>query len=138
MARTAAIVALVLCLGVSACGESAEDKAQASVCSARADIKKQTDELKGMTVTTATLDGVRTNLKAIRDDLGKMADAQGDLKGDRKAEVQKATESFKSQVSDVTRQLGTSLSASDAQAQIGTALQSLATSFEQSLAPIDC
>ena len=45
---------------------------------------------------------------------------------------------FKSQVSDVTRQLGTSLSASDAQAQIGTALQSLATSFEQSLAPIDC
>ena len=138
MARSVVILALALCLGVSACGESAEDKAQASVCSARADIKKQTDELKGMTFSTATLDDVQANLKAIGDDLEKMAAAQGDLKGDRKADVQKATGEFKSQIADVTRQVGTSLAAGDAKAQIGTALQAFATSLEQSVEPIDC
>jgi len=98
MVRLSAIVALALCLVVSACGESAEEKAQSTVCSARADIKQQTDELKGMTLTTATLDGVRANLNAIRDDLDTIVGAQ----------------------------------------QIQTALQGLATSYEQSLAPIDC
>ncbi len=137
MVRTVMIAALAACL-LTACGESAEEKAQDSVCAARADIKKQTDELKGMTVSTATLDGVKANLKAIRDDLDTMAGAQGDLKGDRKADVQEATKAFKSQAADVTRQLGTSLSVADAREQIKSALQGLATSYEQSLAPIDC
>ena len=70
-----------------------------AVCSARADIKAQVDELKGMSVTTATLDGVRANLKAIGDSLAKIRTAQRDLTGERKQEAQKATQAFKSEVS---------------------------------------
>jgi hypothetical protein len=136
--RLPALAALILALTVVACGESKEDKAQKTVCSARADIKKQVDELKGMTVTTATLDGVRANLKAIGDGLGKIAGAQGDLKGDRKQAAQKATQTFKSEVTEVTRELVTSVSLSDGKAQIQAALQGLASGYQAAFAPIDC
>jgi acetolactate synthase small subunit len=138
MIRLAAVAALTLALTLAACGESKEDKAQKSVCSARADIKKQVDELKGMTVTTATLDDVQANLRAISDDLGKIATARGDLSDDRRQEVDKATETFKAEVADVSRELVTSVSLSDGKQQIETALQGLASSYQSAFAPIDC
>src|SRR4051812_31106047 len=90
--RAALAVALGLVLALAACGESAEDRAQSTVCSARADIKKQVDELKSTTVTTASIDGVKSNLKSISDSVSTIAGAQGDLKGDRKAAVEQANQ----------------------------------------------
>jgi hypothetical protein len=133
-----AVLVLVLALSVAACGESKEDKAQKAVCAARADIKKQVDELKGMTVTTASLDGVQTNLRAIRDGLTKIADARGDLKGERREQVDKATRTFKGAVAEVGRELVKSVSVSDAKQQIQTALQGLASSYQAAFAPVDC
>jgi ABC-type antimicrobial peptide transport system permease subunit len=139
MTRTLAGVALALALVVSACGgESKEDRAQKKVCAARADIKQQVDELKSTTISTATLDGVQANLQAIGKSLSQIATAQKDLKGDRKQDIQAATQSFKSAVTSVGRNLITSISAADAKQQIQTALQGLATSYQKALAPIDC
>jgi hypothetical protein len=140
MSLRPAIATLVLAfaLALSACGESAEDEAQKSVCAARTDIKAQVDELKGMSVTTATLDGVRANLRAIGDGLEKIAAAQGDLTGDRKQAAQKAGQTFKSEVADVSRELVTSVSLSDGKQRIQTALQGLASSYQAAFAPLDC
>jgi ABC-type glycerol-3-phosphate transport system substrate-binding protein len=138
MIRRPVITALAVTLSLAACGESKEDKAQKTVCSARADIKAQLDELKGMSVTTATLDGVRANLRAIGDGLEKIAGAQGDLNGERKQEAQKATQTFKAEVTDVSRELVKSVSLSDGKQQIQTALQGLASSYQAAFAPIDC
>jgi hypothetical protein len=139
MTRKLAGVALALAVVVSACGgDSAEDRAQKKVCSARADIKQQVDELKSATISTASLDGVQSNLQAIGKSLSQISGAQKDLKGDRKQDVQEATQTFKTEVANVGRQLATSLSASDAEQQIQTALQGLASSYQKALAPIDC
>ena len=138
MRRLLVAAAIAVALVVSACGESAEDKAQSTVCDARADIKKQVDELKGLTVTTATLEGVQANLRAIGDSLKKITGAQKELTGDRKQEVQKATQTFRSEVAAVGSQLVKSVSLSDGKQQIQTALQGLASSYEAALAPIDC
>jgi hypothetical protein len=138
MIRRPVIAALAVTLSVAACGESEEDKAQTTVCSARADIKTQVDELKGTTVTTATVDGVRANLRAIGDGLEKIAGAQDELTGDRRQEAQKATQTFKAEVNDVSRELVKSVSLSDGKQQIETALQGLATSYQAAFAPIDC
>ena len=138
MTRLPAIAAIALALTLAACGESKEDKAQTTVCSARADIKTQVDELKGMTVTTATLDGVRANLKAIADSLSKIATAQRDLTGERKQEAQKATQTFKSEVTSVTRELVTSVSLADGKQQIQAALDGLASSYQSAFSPLDC
>ena len=139
MPRQLTVVVLALALVVSACGgESADKKAQKSVCSARANIKKQVDELKSTTISTASVDGVKANLKSIRDNLAQMTKAQKDLKGKRKQQVQSANQAFKTEVSGVARQLGKSVTLSAGADQIKTALQSLATGYQSALAPIDC
>jgi hypothetical protein len=138
MSRLSAVAALTIALTVAACGESKEDKAQKTVCSARADIKAQVDELKRASLTTATLAGVRANLRAIGDSLEKIAGAQGDLTGDRKQAAQKAGQTFKSEVTALSREMATSVSLSDGKQQIQTALQGLASSYQAAFAPIDC
>ena len=89
-------------------------------------------------MTTATLDGVRANLKAIRDSLSKMATAQRDLTGERKQEAQKANQTFKSEVTSVTRELVTSVSLADGKQQIQAALDGLASSYQAAFSPLDC
>lgn len=129
------LVALAMFAG---CGESAEDKAQSSVCDARADIQKQVSELDGLTAATVTLEGVKANLKAIDGDLRQIKKAQGDLSGDRKDEAEQAWQTFSGDVKDVGANLLTSLSAADAKQQLASSFDTLAQSFRSAFEPIDC
>jgi hypothetical protein len=47
-------------------------------------VKTQVDELESATISTALLDGVQSNLRAISSSLTQISGAQKDLKGDRK------------------------------------------------------
>jgi hypothetical protein len=131
-----AVVMLVFALG--ACGESDEEKAQNKVCDAKADIGKQVNELKSLTPATVTSDGVTQNLDAIKTDLKDISDAQPDLSSDRRSEAEAATKAFTSSVEGIAGQLGSSLSAADAKAQVVTALDQLATSYQKAFAPLNC
>ena len=125
--------------GLAACGgQSKADKAKSQVCDARADISKQVNELKGLTLATATVDGVKQNVQAIQDDLGKIKDAQSDLNAERKQQVQTANQAFTQQVKSIASSVGKSLSLSEAGTQLKTAASQLATSYEQTLGKIDC
>jgi hypothetical protein len=130
------VVVLVFALG--ACGESDEEKAQSKVCDARDDIAKQVDELKSLTPATVTSDGVTQNLDAIQADLKDISDAQSDLSSDRRSEAEAATKAFSSSVQATATELGSSLSAADAKAQVVTALNQLAASYQEAFAPLNC
>ena len=130
--------ALGLGLAFAACGESDEEKAQADVCDARDDIQANVKELQGLTLGTATTDKVRSSLNAIKDDLQKMVDVQGDLNDSEKEQIQKANEAFKSDVKALAGDLGRSVSIEDAATQLKSGFAELAATYEQSLAPIDC
>jgi uncharacterized phage infection (PIP) family protein YhgE len=131
-----AVVMLVFALG--ACGESDEEKAQNEVCDARDDIAQQVDELKSLNSTTVTADGVKSNLDAIKDDLNDISDAQSDLSSDRRSEAEAATKAFTSSIQGTASQLGSSLSAADAKAQVVTAIDQLAASYQKAFAPLNC
>ena len=131
-----AVVMLVFALG--ACGESDEEKAQNTVCDARDDINKQVNELKSLTPATVTTDAVKQNLSAIETDLKDIADAQSDLSSDRRSEVEAANKAFESSVEGIVSQLGSSLSAADAKAQVVTALDQLAATYQKAFAPLNC
>jgi hypothetical protein len=131
-----AVVMLVFTLG--ACGESDEEKAQNKVCDARDDIAKQVDELKSLTPATVTADAVTQNLDAIKTDLKDISDAQSDLSSDRRSEAEAANKTFSSSVQGIASQLGSSLSATDAKAQVATALNQLAASYQKAFAPLNC
>jgi uncharacterized protein YjbJ (UPF0337 family) len=132
------LLALVAAFALGACGESKEDKAKSAVCDARSDISKQVDKLKGLTVSTVTIDGVQESLKAIRSDLSKIKDAQGDLSSDRRQQVEDANKAFTSQVQSIVGSVGKSTSLSDAKAQLTSAVQDLAAAYQQSFARVDC
>ena len=138
--RTACSVLAVLMLvfALGACGESDEEKAQNTVCDARADIAEQVDELGSLTPATVTADGVEQNLDAIKTDLKDISDAQADLSSDRRSEAEAATKAFSSSVQGIASQLGSSLSAADAKAQVATALDQLAASYQKAFAPLNC
>jgi uncharacterized phage infection (PIP) family protein YhgE len=135
-----ALLLSMLCLGIAlaGCGESEEDKARADVCDARADIEESVNDLQNLTLGTATVDQVKSDLNAISDGLTKMADAQDQLDDTRKKQVQKANETFKSQVSSLVDDLGSSRSLQDAVQRLETGIANLAKSYEQAIAPIDC
>jgi hypothetical protein len=133
-----ALLAVIAAVALGACGESNEDKAKKTVCSARADIGKQVDELESLTISTATADDVQQRVKAINSDLSKIKDAQGDLSDDRRQQVQAATKSFTSQVQGIIESFGSSTSVSDAASQLASATKQLAAAYKQSFAPIDC
>ena len=134
------LVLVAAALAVAACGESEADKAQSTVCDARADIQKQVDELRGLTLATATVDGVTSNLDAIKSDLGKIKGAQGDLSSDRRKQVQDANQAFESQLSSIVESLGQNLSLSEAGTQIKDAATKLANTYQQTLGSVkvDC
>jgi uncharacterized protein YjbJ (UPF0337 family) len=133
-----AVIAVVAVLGLGACGESKQDKAKSTVCDARADISKQVDQLKGLTVSTVTVEGVQNSLKAISSDLSKIKDAQGNLSDDRRQQVQDATKTFTSQIQSIAGSVGKSTSLSEAKAQLTSALQQLGDAYKQSFAKVDC
>jgi hypothetical protein len=131
------VIALAL-LAVTGCGESDEEKAQAQVCDARADISKEVDQLKGLTLATASVDGVRQSLDTIQSSLKRIADAQATLSDDRRAEVKAATDRFKSSVTSIAQGVRGDLSLSEAATRLRAAGGELATAYRQSLGRIDC
>ena len=136
--KWAAAVMLVALLVAAGCGEAKEDKAMADVCSARDNITKQLDTLKGLTPTTVTTDKVTGALSAIRDDLTKIGDAMRDLSEERRKDVQAANEKFAGAVRDTLQKVGTSVSLSDAASQIKAAFADLESSYRSTFGQLDC
>ena len=124
--------------GLSACGESKEDKAKKQVCSARSDISKQIDSLKTLTISSSTPDDVKSALNTIKGDLSKIKDAQPDLAPDRKQQVQTATQTFGSQLQQIVTSAVRGLSVTNAKTQIQSAVTSLGAAYKQALEPIKC
>jgi predicted nucleic acid-binding Zn-ribbon protein len=138
MKRAALLSALGLGLAFAACGESDEEKAQNQVCDAREDIKAQVTELQQLTIGTATTDKIKTHLNAIKDDINKITDAQGQLTGNQKQQVEKANQAFKSQIDDLAANLGTSVSLQDAAARLKTSITDLVEAYDKALSPVEC
>jgi len=138
MRRTFVLTALALLMTLAACGQSDEEKAKAKVCDARDDIQTQVHELQNLTLGTATLDKLKSHLTAIREDLQTMVDAQSDLSSSDKQQIEKANDTFRSQMKALAGDVGRSVSIEDAAKQLESDLTALGTAYKQAYGPIDC
>jgi archaellum component FlaC len=139
MGSIAMVLLLLVVAGTAVgCGESDEEKAQNDVCDARADLRKRVDNLAGLTLSTATVDGVQEELNGIQDDLNRIADAQGDLSEERRQEVESANNQFTSELESIASGLTSNLSLSGAGEKLRNATQQLADSYRQTFAQVDC
>ncbi len=139
LGRASVIVVLLLgVLALAGCGESAEEKAKAQVCSAKSDISKQVTMLGELTLSTSILTQTKDGLEAIGSDLTKIKDAQPNLEPARKQQVEAATHTFESQVTSIISGLISNPSISNAEKQLKSSLTQYAKSFEKVLEPINC
>ena len=132
------LLLVTLVIPLTGCGESKQDQAKKSVCSARSDIKSRIATLQTLTPSIATLPQVKTEVTAIADDVKQIQGAQGDLQPARKQQVQQATQTFEQQLKAVLSNLTTNFSISGAGTQLESALKQLASSYTQALQPIEC
>ena len=137
--RAIVILASLLAALPVACGESEEEKAQDRVCDARGDIEKRVDNLADLTITSASIDKVTNNLKAIRDDLETIAAEREDLAPEQRDAVDQAAKRFRSELETAAKDVVSgAASGEEAGARIGSALDQLATSFREAYGPVDC
>lgn len=132
------LLLVTLAIPLTGCGESKQEQAAKSVCSARSDIKSRIATLQTLTPSIATLPQVKTEATAIANDLKQIQGAQGDLQPARKQQVQQATQTFEQQLKSVLSNLTTNFSISGAGTQLESALKQLASSYTQALQPIEC
>ena len=133
------MVALLLSpLVLAACGESSQEKAEAQVCSARANISTQISTLSELTLSTSSVTTAKTSFEAISSDLTKIRDAQQNLAPTRKQQIEAATHTFESQVTSIVNEFTSTLSLSNAATQVKSAVTKLTSSYRQTLAPINC
>ncbi len=132
------VLTCVLFLAVVAgCGESEQAKAEKTVCDARAKISTSVQSLQKETAQTVTLSGVESNVSTITESLQKIGQAQDKLSGARREQVTKANQAFTSELTTLTHEL-TNLSLPNARAQLTAAVEKLAASYKQALAPVEC
>ncbi|MGA9874494.1 MAG: hypothetical protein WBQ21_01660 [Solirubrobacteraceae bacterium] len=131
-------VMLACALVFASCGESAQEKAKAQVCSARSDIAKQVKTLGELTISLSILSEAKTGVEAIGKDLAKIKDAQPDLQPARREQIQAATHTFETQVKKILSELTSKPSLSRAETDIKSTLAQLLASYEKALAPVNC
>jgi len=144
--RASVFGALLLSVATfAACGESAQDKAKADVCSARSEISKQITKLQGLTISANVVDEAKGSLEAIGKELKKIKDAQGDLAPARKEQVEPATKTFETELKTITSEVVSTVSSGSVESaltgagpKIKSALSKLAGAYTQALAPISC
>jgi phosphoglycerate-specific signal transduction histidine kinase len=132
-----ALVALGV-LALAGCGESSQEKAEKQVCSARNEISKEIKTLESLTLTSTSVEKAKTGFESIKKNLEKIKAAQPNLSQTRKEQVQKAAQTFESQIGSIASGLTSSLSLTNAEAQFKTALTQLGNSFKQAFAPVNC
>jgi hypothetical protein len=138
MRRTAALLAAAA-LTLGACGgDSKEDKALTQVCDARADIDKQADALRGLTLQQITGGQAADSISAIRADLETIGKAQADLSDERRAEVKEANAAFGAELRTVVGQVVAGGDSAAAQEQFRAAAEKLEATYRETYGRIDC
>jgi len=138
-AAVAALAVAAALVAASGCGgSSAADTAKKNACNAKSDIDAQVTKLKGLPASLSSLDTAKTALQQIQKDLGTIQDSVPDISGDLKDQLKAANSAFSSQVKQVTQNITSAQSLTDAAATLTTAGQNLADQYQQAFADVQC
>ena len=131
--------------GLSACGESSEDKAAKQVCAATSEISSQIGKLKALPVSSSFPSEVKTSAEAIGTSLGKIKDAAPNLATVHKEEVNAATKTaatelalLTARVVSATRSSNLEAALKSAEPEVKAALNRLSGAYKSALEALKC
>jgi hypothetical protein len=133
------IVVLAL-LAAAGCGggQSASDKAKSQACGARSDIQTQVDTLKGLPLSTDSVDKAKTALQKINSDLDTIATAAPTVKGDLGSQLKAANAAFKTQVQQIANSITSAQSLTAAATALASAGSTLSNAYQKAFANVQC
>ncbi len=133
------IVAMAL-LAAAGCGgsQSAADKAKSQACDASSDIQTQVDTLKGLPLSSDSVDKAKTALQKINADLDTIATAAPTVKGDLGSQLKAANAEFKTQVQQIADSITSAQSLTAAATALASAGSTLSNSYQQAFANVQC
>jgi PBP1b-binding outer membrane lipoprotein LpoB len=139
------LAVLLLALAAAGCGgdsgpskEEQQAQAQTTVCTARSDIEAQVTTLKGLTPNLASVTQIQASVKAIVADLGKIKDAQADLKPDARQQVEQANKAFTDKAKAVGKAAVSGGLSGDVTGQLKPAITQLEATYREVFTPIAC
>ncbi|HVI36248.1 MAG TPA: hypothetical protein VM684_08465 [Gaiellales bacterium] len=133
------IVALTL-LAAAACGggQSSADKAKSQACDASSDIQAQIDTLKGLPLSSDSVDKAKAALQKINADLDTIASAAPTVKGDLGSQLKAANAAFKTQVQQIADSITSAQSLTAAATALASAGSTLGNAYNKAFANVQC
>jgi ABC-type Zn uptake system ZnuABC Zn-binding protein ZnuA len=142
LTRLLLVLAAAPCaLLLAGCGESESEKfekAKAEVCKSRTAIEQQVKSLKALPLSVGSVTSAEKSLEVIEQELKKIKEEAPKLKPETKAQVEKSTSEFTTEVTKIAETLGSSLTPSNAVKEVETATAKLLHSYEATLGTLSC
>lgn len=136
-ANSIVVLALLLAAGCGG-GQSAADKAKSQACDASSDIKAQVATIKGLPLSSDSVDKAKAALQKINSDLDTIATAAPTVKGDLGSQLKAANAAFKTQVQQITDSITSAQSLTAAATALASAGTTLTSSYQQAFANVQC
>jgi hypothetical protein len=133
------IVVLAL-LAAAGCGggQSSADKAKSQACDASSDIQAQVDTLKGLSLSSDSVDKATAALQKINADLDTIAAAAPTVKGDIGSQLKAANAAFRTQVQQIADSITSAQSLTAAATALASAGSTLGNAYKQAFANVQC
>jgi hypothetical protein len=136
---------VIAAVGLSACGESSEDKAAKQVCAATSEISSQINKLKGLPISSSFPSEVKTSTEAIATSVTKIKDAAPNLATTHKEEVDTATKTAATELAllgarvvSASRSSNLETALKSAEPEIKAALNKLSETYKSALEALKC
>jgi hypothetical protein len=142
---SAVVVVLVVPLGLAACGESSEEKADKQVCSAVSEIQTQIKKLESLSISSSFPTEAKTSVEAIDKSVGKIKEAAPKISSARKEEIETANKSFQTEIAAVTASVVSATKSANLEAalkaaapRIKSALSTLSGNYKKAFEALKC
>lgn len=148
LARPASLVVVIplAAMALAGCGESAEEKATAQVCSSTKEIRAQLSKLSDLSLSSKALEEIKDAAGVMKQEVGKIKESAPNLPSARKGEVEAAQKVLQTElIAAVATLASTVKSSGDAEAvlkqsepQVKAAVAGLAASYKHAYEALKC
>jgi uncharacterized membrane protein len=149
LAGPAACIAVIplVALALAGCGESAEEKATAQVCSSTKEIRAQLSKLSDLSISSKAPEEIKDAAGVMKQEAGKIKEAAPNLPSARKSEVESAQKILQTELIAAAATLASTVKSSSGHAeavlkesepQVKAAVAGLAASYKQAYEALKC
>ena len=145
--KPAALMAMIAlgAIGLAGCGESAEEKATAQVCSSTKEIQTQLSKLSNLTISSKAPEELQSAATAMQQSAGKIKESAANLPSSAKAPVETAQNTLKTELTALATGVISAAKSGGAEAvlkqsapEVKAAVAGLATSYKAAYESLKC